>query len=257
MGTLDGKVAVVTGASSGLGRAAALRLAREGAKLVLGARRVEQSEAVVQEIQALGTDAIFVRTDVSKPGDLAALVARAVDRFGRLDCAVNNAGITGPVLVPLAEVEETAWDELIAVNLTAVFVGMKYQIPAMLASGGGAIVNIASIYGLRPADLGNTPYIVSKHGVIALTKSAAVDYAQAGIRINAVCPGFTHSEMVDPYVEAAPDLMKATIARHSASNRLGEAAEIAEAVTWLCSPAASFVNGASLVVDGGPTTRLY
>jgi NAD(P)-dependent dehydrogenase (short-subunit alcohol dehydrogenase family) len=134
---------------------------------------------------------------------------------------------------------------------------MKYEILAMLTQGQGAIVNISSIYGFKPSDIGGAPYSASKFALIGLSKSAAIDYAQQGIRVNVVSPGFTHSEMVDPYVEAAPDLMKAVVSRHSAMNRLGEAAEVAEAIAWLCSDAARFVNGAVLPVDGGDTTRLY
>ena len=183
-------------------------------------------------------------------------MAQTVERFGRLDCAFNNAGITRPTLTPVAEIDEKGWDETMAVNLKAVWLCMKYEIPAMLNAGKGAIVNCSSMYGVA-GDVGHAAYCASKSAVIGLTKVAAVDYGQQGIRVNAVSPGFVHSEMVDPYVENAPELMKASTSRHSAMNRLGEASEVAAGVAWLCSDAASFVNGTVLRMDGGETTRLY
>lgn len=257
MSTFTGKVVIVTGASSGLGEAAALKFAREGAKVVIAARREDKSQAVVQQIKALGGEGVFIKTDVTKRADIEALVDGTVAQFGKLDCAVNNAGITGPVLVPIAEIEEDDWDALMNTNLKAVWMCMKYEILAMLKQGQGAIVNIASIYGFKPSDVGHAPYCASKFGLIGLSKTAAVDYAQQGIRVNVVSPGYTHSEMVDPYVEAAPELVKAVVSRYSALNRLGHPEETAEAITWLCSDAARFVNGAVLPVDGGDTSRLY
>lgn len=251
------KVIVVTGASSGLGAATAIRLASEGAKVVLAARRRDKGEHVLRQVESAGGEGMFVQTDVTRTADVKALVAAALERFGGVDGAVNNAGVTGPTLTPLADIDEAGWDETINTNLRAVFVCMKYQIPALLARGGGAIVNMSSMYGLKPSDLGHSPYCASKFGVIGLTKTAAVDYGDKGIRVNAVCPGFTHSEMVDPYVESAPELMGRVIKRHSAMNRLGESNEVAEAVVWLLSEQASFVNGAALLVGGGDTTRLY
>jgi NAD(P)-dependent dehydrogenase (short-subunit alcohol dehydrogenase family) len=257
MTTLAGKVAIVTGGSSGLGAAAALQFAREGAKVVIAARRPDESEAVVREIERLGGEGLFIRTDVARHADIAAMVEGTLARFGRLDCAVNNAGIAGPVTVPVADIEEAAWDQLMEINLKGVFLCMKHQIPAMLKHGRGAIVNVSSIYGLKPGDVGNAPYCTSKFGVIGLSKTAAIDYGQQGIRVNVVSPGFTHSEMVDAFGDAAPDLLKTLVARYSGQNRLGAAQEIAEAITWLCSDAARFVNGAVLAVDGGDTARLY
>jgi len=257
MSVFAGKVVIVTGASSGLGAAAALKFAREGAKVVVAARREDKSQAVVQQIEALGGEGVFIKTDVTKRADIEALVDGTVAKFGKLDCAVNNAGITGPVLVPIAEITEDAWDELMNTNLKAVWMCMKYEILAMLKQGTGAIVNIASIYGFKPSDVGHAPYCASKFGLIGLSKTAAVDYAQQGIRVNVVSPGYTHSEMVDPYVEAAPDLVKSVVSRYSALNRLGHPEETAEAIAWLCSDAARFVNGAVLAVDGGDTSRLY
>lgn len=257
MKRMQDKVIIVTGASSGLGAATARQLGAEGAKVVLAARRRDKAEQVLREIEAAGGEGLFVQTDVNSTADIKALVAVAVERFGGLDGAFNNAGITGPTLTPLADIDEAAWDEALNTNLRSVFVCMKHQIPALLARGGGAIVNMASMYGLKAGDLGNSPYCASKFAVVGLSKSAAIDYADKGIRVNAICPGFIHSEMVDPYIEAEPELMTRTIQRHSAMNRVGESKEIAEAVTWLLSPQARFVNGTSLLVSGGETTRLY
>jgi NAD(P)-dependent dehydrogenase (short-subunit alcohol dehydrogenase family) len=257
MKAFDGKVVIVTGGSSGLGAAAALQFAREGAKVVIAARRSDKSQEVVRQIEAAGGTGLFIQTDVAKRADIEALVAGTVAKFGRLDCAVNNAGISGPALVPVAEIEEENWDAVMNINLKAVWMCMKYEIPAMLKHGKGAIVNVSSIYGFKPSDVGHAPYCASKFGVIGLSKTAAIDYAQQGIRVNVVSPGFTHSEMVDAAAEAVPEVLKAAVQRHSAQNRLGDAEEVAEAITWFCSDAARFVNGAVLAVDGGDTTRLF
>jgi len=257
MKRMQGKVIIVTGASSGLGAAAAKQLGAEGAKVVLAARRRDKGEAVLKEIEKAGGEGVFVQADMNKTDDVKSVVSAAVERFGGLDGAFNNAGVTGPVLVPLADIDEAAWDETFTTNLRAVFVCMKYQMRALLARGGGAIVNMASMYGLKAGDIGNAPYCASKFGVVGLSKTAAIDYADKGVRVNAICPGFIHSEMVDPYLEGEPELMARTILRHSAMNRVGEATEIAEAVTWLLSPQASFVNGTALLVSGGETSKLY
>jgi NAD(P)-dependent dehydrogenase (short-subunit alcohol dehydrogenase family) len=252
-----GKVALVTGGSSGLGEATALRFAREGARVVIAARRVGQSEGVVARIRDAGGEAHFVPADVSRAADVQRLVAATLEKFGRLDCAVNNAGISGPRFTPLADVTEEQWDQLMNVNLRGVWLCMKHEIPAMLAGGGGAVVNVASIYGLKPGDMGHGAYATSKHAVIGLTTSAAADYGQQGLRINAVAPGFTHSEMVDVNRPGAAENYARLIARHSGMKRLGNAEEVANAIVWLCSGQASYVNGAVLAVDGGGATRLY
>ncbi|MBL8222396.1 MAG: glucose 1-dehydrogenase [Bryobacterales bacterium] len=251
------KVVLITGGNSGIGEATAHRFAQAGAKVVIATRRADRGEAVVARLHALGTEALFVQTDVTRAADLQAMVARTLDRFGRLDCAVNNAGASGAVLTPLADIDEASWDEVMNVNLKGVFLSMKYEIPAMLRNGKGAIVNVSSIYGSKPSDLGHAPYAASKHGIIGLSQSAAIDYATSGIRINCVSPGFTHSEMVDPAFDAAPEFAAAVLARHSAMKRLGNPEETAEAIVWLCSDAASFVNGSVLTIDGGTTSRMY
>lgn len=257
MTTFSGKVVLVTGASSGLGEAAAWRFAQEGAQVVVAARRADQGGRVVQRIVAAGGEAHFVQADVSRAADVERMVASTLERFGRLDCAVNNAGIAGPRFTPVADVGEAAWDEIMGVNLKGVWLCMKHEIPAMLAGGGGAIVNVASIYGLKPSDIGHAPYATSKFGVVGLTQSAASDYGQMALRINAIAPGFTRSEMVDPDRPGAAERYRALTARHCGMNRLGRAEEPAGAIVWLCSDAASYVNGAVLAVDGGGATRMY
>lgn len=253
----ESKVILITGATSGLGATAAVSLAGKGAKVAIAGRREEQGQAVLAQIKAAGGEGLFIRTDVTVRGNVEVMVAKTVERFGRLDGAVNNSGITGPVFTPIADVSEDDWLATIATNLTAVFMSMKFEIPAMLASGGGAIVNISSILGLEGSDISHGPYAASKHGVIGLTKTAAIDYGDQGIRVNALCPGYCHSEMVDPYVEAEPILFEQILRRHSAMNRLGESQEVADAIEWLLSPQSSFVNGVAIPIDGGPATRLY
>ena len=256
MTCFQGKVVLITGATSGLGATAAISLASKGAKIAITGRREVQGQAVIKQIEAQGGEGIFIRTDVTVRGDVEAMVAKTVERFGRLDGAVNNAGIAGMPFTDTADITEEDWHATINTNLTAVFMGMKFQIPAMLAGGGGAIVNISSMYGLIGSDIGHAAYSASKFGVIGLTKSAAIDYGGKNIRVNALCPGFCHSEMVDPYVEALPETFEKIITRHSAMNRLGESQEVADAIEWLLSSNSSFVNGAAIPIEGGETTRL-
>lgn len=257
MDRFAGKVALVTGGSSGIGAATALQFARDGAKVVIAARTTEEGEAVLREIESVGGEGLFVRTDVTRSGEVEAMVRSTVSRFGRLDYAVNGAGITGPVGRPIAEVEEAQWDAVIDLNLKGVWLCMKNEIPAMLAHGGGAIVNIASIYGLVPSEVGHAAYAASKFGVVGLSRSAAIDYGQTGLRINSVAPGFTRSGIVNPDAPGQAERYRILAARHSGMNRIGEPGEIADAITWLCSDAARFVNGAVLTVDGGDAARLY
>ncbi|MEH6518265.1 MAG: glucose 1-dehydrogenase [Halioglobus sp.] len=256
MTRLKNKSVLITGGSSGLGAAAAILMAKEGARITIAARRRTQGEEVVQKIEAAGGEAMFIQADVTQSSDVEQMVHEVVKRYGRLDCAVNNAGVANP-FIAVADIEEADWNATIAVNLTGVWLCMKYEIKAMLESGGGSIVNISSVYGQKPSDIGHSAYSASKHGVIGLSGSAAIDYAKDGIRVNSVCPGFCHSEMVDPAFEAHPEFAKAILNRHSATARLGNADEAAETMAWLCSDASSFVSGASLAVDGGTTTRLY
>jgi NAD(P)-dependent dehydrogenase (short-subunit alcohol dehydrogenase family) len=251
------KVALVTGGNAGIGEATALKFAAAGARVVVAARRAEQGAAVVKKILAAGGEAHYVQADVSRAADAERMVKETVGKYGRLDCAVNNAGVSGPRFKPIADITEQQWDEVMGVNLRGVWLCMKHEIPAMLSSGGGAIVNVASIYGLKPSDSGIGAYSASKFGVVGLTQSAASDYGQMSLRINAVAPGFTRSEMVDPSKPRAAEGYKVLVSRHSGMNRLGEAEETANAIVWLCSGEASYVNGVVLAVDGGSATRLY
>ncbi len=248
MSSMQEKVALVTGASAGIGRAAALAFGREGASVVVADIDVERGEATAVEIERLGGDAIFVRTDVSSADDVAAMVARAVARFGRLDYAFNNAGVEGSPM-PTAECSLDNWNRTIGINLTGVFLCLREEIPKMLATGGGAIVNNASVAGLV-GFAGIPAYTASKHGIVGLTKTAAIEYATQGIRVNAVCPGVIQTEMITRFTHGDPDAAAQLLATEPIG-RLGQPEEIADAVIWLCSERASFVTGQALAVDGG------
>jgi NAD(P)-dependent dehydrogenase (short-subunit alcohol dehydrogenase family) len=246
----EGKVVLVTGASSGIGRVTAIEFARAGAKVVLAARRVEESQRVVREIEDEGGEALFVQTDVTRQDSVRAVVERTVDVYGRLDCAFNNAGIAGDVFIPTADHTEENWDHVLDTNLKGTWLCMKYELAQMLKQGSGAIVNNSSVYGLKSSTVGHMPYAVSKHGVVALTKTAAHEYAGRGIRINAVCPGWTHSEIVDAALEAYP-AVNTLIADQVPMQRVAETVEIARVVLWLSSDEASYITGQAIAPDGG------
>jgi len=252
MQRLDGKIALVTGGSSGIGRAAALAFAREGAKVVVVDILVEGSEETIKMIRGVGGEAIFVKADVSRSDEVEAMVSRTVEVYGRLDCAFNNAGIGGG-RAPTAKTTEEEWDRIININLKGVWLCLKFEIQQMLKQGGGAIVNTSSVAGVVGFQ-GTPAYVASKHGVIGLTKAAALEYATSGIRVNAVCPGVIRTPMIDRIVKARPEMKEVYRTMHPIG-RLGEAEEIAEAVVWLCSDAASFVTGHSMLVDGGLTVQ--
>jgi NAD(P)-dependent dehydrogenase (short-subunit alcohol dehydrogenase family) len=243
-------VVLITGGNSGIGKATAVRFARQGARVVIAARRVEEGESTVAEIRQDGGDAMFVRTDVSQAADAEAVVRRTVAEYGRLDCAFNNAGVSGGGL--LHEISEADWDRMIDVNLKGVWLGMKYQIIQMLSQGGGAIVNDSSVAGLT-GYVRSTVYSASKHGVIGLSKSAALQYRDKGIRINIVCPGMIMTPMIERAF-AIPGVEEWF--RSKVAGRGGNPDEIAQAVTWLCSDAASYVTGAALPIDGGLSAGL-
>lgn len=248
-GYLDGKAALVTGAGSGIGRATALACAREGAKIIVADMGVEGGEATVSMIKNAGGEATFVPVNVTQAAEVEAMVAAAVSTYGRIDCAHNNAGIEG-VFATTADYPEEDWDRVMAVNLKGVWLCMKYEIPQMVQQSGGAIVNTASLAGLVGAKR-MPAYVASKHGVAGLTKTAALEYAKSGIRINAVCPGIIHTSMVDRmFLSRRPDL-EDRLAAVEPMGRLGKPEEVAEAVVWLCSDAASFVTGHTMTVDGG------
>jgi NAD(P)-dependent dehydrogenase (short-subunit alcohol dehydrogenase family) len=244
----SGKVALVTGAGSGIGRASALAFARHGAKVVVGDVAAEAGEETAALARAENTDAIFVRADVSRRADVEALVRAAVDQYGRLDCAHNNAGVPGPQAL-LADYTEEAWDQVIDINLKGIWLCMKYEIQQMLRQGGGVIVNTASVAGLRGSQ-GVAAYVASKHAVVGLTRAAALEYARDGIRVNSVAPGTISTPMLDRFT-AGDELMLEQFARSEPMGRLGTPEEIAQAVLWLCSDGSSFVTGATLAVDGG------
>jgi NAD(P)-dependent dehydrogenase (short-subunit alcohol dehydrogenase family) len=247
-GRLEGKVALVTGGASGIGRATALTFAREGAKLIIADMNEDGGHQTVHMITEKGGEAIFVRTDVSQAVEVQALISTAVETYGRLDCAHNNAGIWGGLRALTAEYPEDRWHQVIAVNLTGVWLCMKYEIPQMLSQGSGAIVNTASAAGLV-GGRGISAYVASKHGVVGLTKTAALEYAQQGIRVNCICPGYIQTPMTAPGMED-PARMALMLAREPIG-RVGQPEEVAEAVVWLCSDAASFVTGHTMTVDGG------
>ncbi len=248
MGQSDGKAALITGAGSGIGRASALAFAREGATVVVADVDTAGGAETVRLVESAGGRALFVKTDVSRASEVEALVQASVAAYGRLDYAHNNAGIEGMVLTPTADWTEEAWNRIININLKGVWLGMKYQIPQMLKQGGGAIVNTASIAGLVGSR--SAGYGASKHGIVGLTKTAALEYAKSGIRVNAVCPGVIRTPMVQRSLDRMPELEERFVAVEPIG-RIGRPEEVAEAVVWLCSAAASFVTGHAMTVDGG------
>ena len=248
----DGKVVAITGAASGIGRATARRFAACGARVVAADIDVPGAHETVDLITAAGGTATAVRTDVADSASVQAMVATAVTTYGGLDIAHNNAGIVGAG-ANIGEMADETWERGIAVMLSGVFYGIKHEVPAILARGGGAIINTSSGAGLIGFP-GMANYVAAKHGVIGLTKTAALEYIKQGIRINAICPGTARSRMVDEWIDGSAEAEAQVAALHPIG-RIAEADEIAEAVLWLASPAASFVVGVALPVDGGYTAR--
>ena len=251
-GCLEGKVALVTGGSSGIGLATALAFAREGATVVVAARNTQRLEETVRSIRAAGGEAAYVQTDVTQAEQVEALVNRTVGMYGRLDCAFNNAGGRASdhgESCRVADWTERDWESIVDLNLKAVWLCMKYEIRQMLETGGGAIVNTSSLVGLRGIRF-RAPYVAAKHGIVGLTRAAALEYAKDGIRVNAVCPGAIRTPAVERLIEANPEV-EAQVAAQEPVGRFGTPEEVAQAVVWLCSGAASFVTGHPLVVDGG------
>jgi len=249
-GSYAGKVAFVTGAGSGIGRAAALAFAREGASVVVADVSEQGNQDTARMIEDLGGRALAVRCDVTRTADVTAALDNAVNAFGRLDVAFNNAGVE-QALTATADLTEEEWDWILAINLRRVFLCMKYEIPLMLTHGGGAIVNTSSGAGVKGFG-GQAAYAAAKHGVVGLTKAAALDYAPSNIRVNAVCPGIIDTAMMQRFSGGTPEGRDRVIAQEPVG-RMGTPEEIAAAVVWLCSDAAAFVIGHALVIDGGQT----
>ena len=251
-GSFAGKVAFVTGAANGIGRAAALAFAREGASVVVADVSERGNQDTARMVEEAGGRALAVRCDVSRAEDVKAALDKAVEAFGRLDCAFNNAGVEQPITAT-ADLTEEEWDRIVAINLRGVFLCMKYEIPLILKQGGGAIVNTSSgagIIGIK----GSPAYTAAKHGVIGLTRAAALDYAAQNLRVNAVCPGYIDTPMMGRFTGGTPEGRAKVIAEEPVG-RMGKPEEIAAAVVWLCSDTAAFVIGHALVMDGGQTVQ--
>lgn len=246
---LKEKVVLITGAASGIGESTALLFAKEGAKLVLTDLNEDKGNKILESVLELGAEAIFLKADVSKAEDSDKSVQRALEKFGKLDIAVNNAGIGGPQH-PVGEYDIEAWNNVIAINLSGVFYGMHYQIPAMLRNGKGSIINVTSILG-SVGFANSAAYVAAKHGVVGLTKSAAIEYSAQGIRINSVGPAFIKTPLLEGLEQ---ELLDQLVSLHPIG-RLGEADEVAELFLWLASDRASFATGAYYPIDGGYLAR--
>ncbi len=249
-GRFESKVAFVTGGTSGLGRDAALAFAREGAKVVFTGRRSDAGEEVASAIRKQGGEALFVRADISRESDVAAAVKACVRAFGSLDCALNNAGIDGTLMVPMAEYRTDVWDAVVRTNLSGTFFSMKYEISEMLKRGGGSIVNMSAMAGLRSGRRTGAAYNATKHGIIGLTTTGAVEYASQGIRVNAVCPALIQTPMSEATFLKDEAMVQKALQMYPLG-RIGRPEEVTSLVLWLCSAEASFMTGTAIPVDGG------
>ena len=251
MKTLQDKIALVTGGTTGIGRATAIALAKAGAKVVVSGRRAAEGEETVRLVRAAGGEAMFVKADVAIPSDVKNLVDATVRAHGRLDIAFNNAGVESAVIAPTADQDDDDFDKVFAINVKGVYLSMKHQIPAMLKGGGGSIINTSAVAGVIGMP-GVGPYVASKHAVIGLTKNAALEYAKLGIRVNAVAPAAIETPMLDRFTES---VLRDFLSSLHPIGRLGKPEEIADAVVWLASSQASFVTGQTIAVDGGFTAQ--
>ena len=251
MSHFAGKVALITGGNAGIGRAAAIEFAKQGAKVVVSGRREKEGHDVIAEIKALGGEGLFVKTDVSKESDVKGMVEQTLATFGRLDFAFNNAGIEQS-LTPLPDETEESYDQIMDINVKGVWLSLKHEIPAMLKTGGGAIVNNSSVAGLIGFAMAPI-YVASKHAVNGLTKSVALEYAKRNVRVNAVAPGAIETRMYRDF--ATTPEVKQMLESAIPIGRIGQPEEIASTVVWLCSDSASFVTGQTFPIDGGYTTQ--
>lgn len=250
---LKGKIALVTGGSSGIGRAAAVLFAREGAKVVVADINGGGGNETVSKVAKDGGEARFIKTDISQAAEVEALVAQVVKVYGRLDCAFNNAGVLGDIL-SVTDHTEAMWDRAFATNLKGTWLCMKYELAQMLRQGGGAIVNTTSTAGVGIGSPFRSAYAASKAGIVSLTKGAALEYAEQGVRVNALCPSHARTPLLEQFFKLRPDL-EARFTSETPMGRIAVPEEIAEAALWLCSDASSFVTGHVLIVDGGYVTR--
>jgi len=246
----ESRVVLVTGGTSGLGYDGALAFAKEGAKVVIAGRRVKEGGEAASQIRQAGGEAVFTQADVSREEDVARLVRTCVDTYGGLDCAYNNAGIDGSLMTSIVDYKKEVWDRVMGTNLTGMFLCMKYEIPEMIKRGGGSIVNMSAVAGYKAGKRVGSAYIASKHGVIGLTKTGAIEYADMGIRVNAVCPAMIETPMsYRTFLKDEASAQRA-ISLHPVG-RIGKPEEVSALVLWLCSEEAGFVTGTAIPVDGG------